>query len=170
MAASTRSLFPIRPPETGLGSGLVPNSAAAGSLARRFADKSIVSQVRRKAGVKVERRDFPRLVAPFRVRCSVCGRNRREIPGFTRDLGLGGLRFRTPSPDVAVGDHVALEVTLPQFETPLYFLGEVMRIEAAEDAFEVACRFDWIGSSDGYREKLHRFLAAHGLSASARPA
>ena len=70
----------------------------------------------------------------------------------------------------ARGDHVALEVTLPQFEAPLYFLGEVMRTDAVEDGVEIACRFDWIGSSDGYREKLDRFLSAHGLPPTTRPA
>ncbi len=111
------------------------------------------------------------MIAPFQVRCSICGRNRREIPGFTKDLGLGGLRFVAPSSNAVVGDHVALEVTVPGFEAPLYFLGEVMRVAAADESgTEVACRFDWIGSSQGYRDKLASFLNAHGLAVPTGPA
>ncbi|MHC4958102.1 MAG: PilZ domain-containing protein [Planctomycetota bacterium] len=109
-----------------------------------------------------DRRDFPRLEGSYQVRFGVCGGHKREVPGFTSDMSLGGLSFFTPETTAAVGDHLAVEIVVPGYEEPLYFLGEVVRLGEERGGYELAVRFDWIGKSDAYREKLQAFLAAHG--------
>jgi hypothetical protein len=115
----------------------------------------------RRTGVS-DRRAFPRLRASFQVRFGVCGGHRREVPGFTSDVSLGGLSFHTPETSAALGDHLAVEVAVPGYDEPLYFLGEVVWITEERGGYELGVRFDWIGQSDSYREKLDAFLKAHG--------
>ena len=112
-----------------------------------------------------DRRDFPRLKASFHVRFGVCGGHGREVPGFTSDVSLGGLSFFTPDTKAQVGDHLAVEVAVPGYDEPLYFLGEVVRVNEEAAGFEVGVRFDWLGKSDDYREKLQALLDAHGADA-----
>lgn len=109
----------------------------------------------------VNRRDFPRLNASYQVRFGVCGGHGREVPGFTSDVSLGGVRFFSPETSAKVGDHLAVEISVPGFDEPLYFLGEVIRLADAPAGTEVVCRFDWLGRSDRYREKLTALIAAH---------
>ena len=108
-----------------------------------------------------DRRDFPRVKGAFQVRFGICGGHRREVPGFTGDLSLGGISFLTPETTAKAGDHVAVEVGVPGFEGPLYFLGEVVRVHEERGGYAVAVRFDWLGKSDSYREMLKVFLDAH---------
>jgi hypothetical protein len=109
----------------------------------------------------LERRDFPRLKAAFTVRFGVCGAHGREVPGFTNNVSVGGLSFLSPGTTAKVGDHLAVEIAVPGFEQPLYFLGEVMRLNETPAGTEVACRFDWLGKSDSYKEKLLALIEAH---------
>ena len=109
----------------------------------------------------MDRRDFPRLNASFQVRFGVCGSHGREVPGFTSDVSLGGVRFFVPETNTKVGDHLAVEISVPGFDDPLYFLGEVIRVTPATAGAEIVCRFDWLGRSDQYKEKLGALLEAH---------
>jgi len=109
----------------------------------------------------VDRRDYPRLNASFKVRFGICGGQGREVPGFTSDVSLGGLRFISPGTSAKVGDHLAVEITVPGFDEPLYFLGEVLRVREDPGGTEIACRFDWLGKSDRYKDKLTRLMSAH---------
>jgi hypothetical protein len=108
-----------------------------------------------------DRRDFARLNASFKVRFGVCGGQGREVPGFTNDVSLGGLSFLTPDSRAEVGDHLAVEISVPGYDDPLYFLGEVVRVQRGPKGCEIACRFDWLGKSDHYKEKLQALLDAH---------
>jgi len=115
----------------------------------------------RRPGPTVDRRDYPRLRASFSVRFGVCGCHGREVPGFTHNVSLGGISFVTPETKASVGDYLAVEINVPGYEDPLYFLGEVMRLERAAGGTEIACRFDWLGKSQSYKEKLTALIDAH---------
>ena len=108
-----------------------------------------------------ERRDFPRLKANFKVRFGVCGQHGREVPGFTGDLSLSGFSFVTPETGARAGDHIAVEISVPGYEEPLYFLGMVTRTQLVKSGTEIACRFDWLGKSDRYKEKLAALIHSH---------
>ena len=112
--------------------------------------------------VATNRREYPRLEASYKVRYGVCGAPGRQIPGFTSDLGIGGLCFVSPESDAVKGDHIALEVDVPGQDAPLYFLGEVVRAERMDAGVELAVRFDYLGQSDGYKALLDEFLRSHG--------
>jgi hypothetical protein len=104
------------------------------------------------------------LNASFKVRFGVCGAQGREVPGFTNDVSVGGLSFLTPDSRAQVGDHLAVEISVPGYEEPLYFLGEVVRVRRGPKGCDIACRFDWLGKSERYREKLQALLD-HGAAA-----
>ena len=111
--------------------------------------------------IAADRRDFPRLAGSFEVRFGVCGAHGREVPGFTNNLSLGGICFHTPETKAKLGDHLAVEISVPNFQEPLYFLGEVVRIGEEAAGYAVAVRFDWLGKSDRYKKKLAAFIDAH---------
>ena len=111
-----------------------------------------------------ERREFPRLKASFVLRYGVCGDLQGAVPGFTDSLSLGGISFLTQDPGPELGTHLALEITVPGFDDPLYFLGVVIRSEPCPEApgsRQVAARFAWLGKSDRYREKLEILSREH---------
>jgi hypothetical protein len=112
----------------------------------------------------LDRREFPRLKGAFKVRYGVCGTHGRQIPGFTEDMGIGGIRLLTPSSDAVIGDHIAVEIAVPGYEAPLYFLGQVVRHTDTDAGTELAIRFDYLGKSDDYKAMLIRFLEAHGAA------
>ena len=116
--------------------------------------------------VTFERRDFPRLKANFKVRFGVCGAHGQEVPGFTGDLSLSGFSFVTPETGARAGDYISVEITVPSYEEPLYFLGQVIRTHLVNSGTEIACRFDWLGKSDRYKEKLAALISAHDVVAS----
>jgi len=119
-----------------------------------------------KADIATDRRDYPRLEASFEIRFGICGGHGREVPGFTNDVSLGGLRFLVPQTRAQAGDHLAVEIAVPGYEEPLYFLGQVVRTRLVPGGTEVACRFDWLGKSDHYKEKLDALIQAHPASPS----
>ncbi|MEM8886255.1 MAG: PilZ domain-containing protein [Planctomycetota bacterium] len=116
------------------------------------------------SAASLERREFPRLKGNFKVRYGVCGVHGRQVPGFTEDMGIGGIRFTTPSTDAVIGDHIAIEIAVPGGDDPLYFLGQVIRLNDSAAGTEIAIRFDYLGKSDGYRSILEQFLDAHGAA------
>ena len=109
----------------------------------------------------MDRRNYPRLKASFGVRFAVCGRHKREVPGFTKNVSVGGMCFSSPTTNAKVGDHLSVEISVPGFDEPLYVLGEVVRVREEAGGYEVACRFDWLGKSDRYKEKLEALISAH---------
>jgi hypothetical protein len=115
----------------------------------------------KKTETALDKRVYPRLSASFKVRFGVCGGHGREVPGFTNNVSLGGVRFISPDSAAKVGDHLAVEISIPGFDEPLYFLGEVLRVLQNAAGTEIACRFDWLGKSDRYKDKLAALISAH---------
>ena len=115
----------------------------------------------KKTQITTERRDFPRLKANFKVCFGVCGVPGEEVPGFTGNLSLSGFSFVTPETGARAGDHITVEITVPSYEEPLYFLGQVIRTHLVDFGTEIACRFDWLGKSDRYKEKIAALISAH---------
>lgn len=76
------------------------------------------------------------------------------MPGFTNDLSLSGLSFLVKETGARAGQHLAVQVCVPGYDAPLYFIGTIVRTQLVPDGTEVACRFDWLGKSDHYKEKL----------------
>ena len=95
------------------------------------------------------------------MRFGVCGEHGREVPGFTNNLSLCGFSFVTPETGARAGDHIAVEISVPGFDEPLYFLGQVVRTHLVSGGTEIACHFDWLGKSDRYKEKLQTLIEAH---------
>jgi hypothetical protein len=116
---------------------------------------------KRKMGRVLDRRTYPRLKSSFKVRFGVCGKRGREVPGFTSNVSLGGMAFSSPDTKAKLGDYLAVEITVPGFDDPLYFLGEVVRVSEETAGTTVACRFDWLGKCDHYKEKLQALIDAH---------
>ena len=110
------------------------------------------------------RREFPRLNGAFQVRYGVCGAHGPQVPGFTRDMGIGGICFAVPKTDAKVGDHLALEISVPGYEDPLYFLGKVMRVERLDGRSEIALSFEFLGKSENYKELLDQLIHDHGAA------
>lgn len=108
-----------------------------------------------------DRREFPRLKGSFQVRFGVCGAHGKQVPGFTKDMGIGGINFCVPETDARLGDHLAIEIAVPGHDTPLYFLGEVIRVTETEAGKELALRFDFLGKSENYKALLAQLLDAH---------
>ena len=113
--------------------------------------------------VTANRREFPRLNGAFQVRYGVCGAHGPQVPGFTRDMGIGGICFAVPKTEAKVGDHLALEISVPGYEEPLYFLGEVKRVEHLDGRSEIALSFEFLGKSENYKELLEQLIREHGV-------
>jgi len=116
---------------------------------------------------EADRREFPRLKASFVLRYGVCGDLEGAVPGFTDSLSLGGISFLTQDPGPELGTHLALEISVPGYDDPLYFLGVVIRSKACPEAPGsrlVAARFAWLGKSDRYREKLEVLAREHEVA------
>ena len=109
-----------------------------------------------------DRRGFARLHGTFQVRYGVCGAHGPQVPGFTQDMGIGGIRFTVSSTDVTVGDHLAVEIVVPGHEDPLYFLGQVLRVDQSDAGAEIGLRFDFLGKSENYKELLEQLVRDHG--------
>ncbi len=111
-----------------------------------------------------DRREFPRLKGAFQVRFGVCGAHGQQVPGFTKDMGIGGIRFSVPETDARLGDHLAVEIAVPGHDQPLYFLGEVVHLTETEQGKELGLRFDFLGKSDNYKALLADLLEAHATA------
>jgi len=110
------------------------------------------------------RREYARLKGSFQVRYGVCGAHGEQVPGFTNDMGIGGIRFTVPKTEAVVGDHLTIEIAVPGHEDPLYFLGQVMRVLQTDAGAEIALRFDFLGKSENYKALLDRLVSEHGGS------
>ena len=108
-----------------------------------------------------DRREFPRLNGAFQVRYGVCGAHGPQVPGFTRDMGIGGICFAVPKTTARVGDHLAVEIAVPGYEDPLYFLGEVVRVDQLDGRSEIGLRFEFLGKSENYKGLLDELIREH---------
>ena len=109
-----------------------------------------------------DRREFVRLDGAFQVAYGVCGGHGTEVPGFTRDMGIGGICFAVPKTNAVVGDHLTVEISVPGYENPLYFLGTVRRVERIKEHTEIGLQFDFLGKSENYKALLAELVREHG--------
>jgi len=98
------------------------------------------------------------------VRFGVCGAHGQQVPGFTKDMGIGGISFTVAQTDARLGVHLAVEIAVPGHEAPLYFLGEVVRLTESADGKELGLRFDFLGKSENYKSLLAELLDAHAVA------
>lgn len=105
-----------------------------------------------------DRRDFPRLRASFGVRFAVCGHHGREVPSFTTDVSRGSFSFRSPDTRTKVGDHLSLEITVPDFDDPL-FLGRSCASRSGWPGTTPAASTGWAVRQA--QEKLEALISAH---------
>ena len=97
-----------------------------------------------------ERRSFPRLKDSVQIRYREV---RSEVfpgedsEGFTINISGGGVCFSTQKP-LEPGQVLAVEMSLPEFESPVVTLGRVAWCEKGSESFEVGTEFWWIGWGD----------------------
>jgi hypothetical protein len=96
-----------------------------------------------------ERRRFPRMRESCRIRI-------RPLAGFhapgdgrdavTVNISGGGISFRSDEP-ARLGDFLAIEMTMPEFSSPVVALGRVARVGGPPPC-EVGVEFWWVGWGD----------------------
>jgi hypothetical protein len=96
-----------------------------------------------------DRRRFPRLRETCRIRVKpISG---AQIPGgaevVTVNISGGGLCFRAEK-RVEPGEFVAVEMTMPEFQTPVVALARAAWVEEAGPAWDVGVEFWWVGWGD----------------------
>ena len=105
------------------------------------------SHVRDKSGV--ERRRLPRLRESCKIRVKpIAG---AALPGGTEavtvNISGGGLAFRSEE-RVQPGEFVAVEMSMPEFETPVVALARVAWVEGTALPCDVGVEFWWVGWGD----------------------
>jgi hypothetical protein len=98
----------------------------------------------------VERRKFPRLRASCSIRVKPIAGAAAPGDGFdamTVNISGGGLRYKS---DVAVktGEFLAVEMGLPEFESPIVAMGRATFCERVAESYEVGVEFWWVGWGD----------------------
>ena len=76
-------------------------------------------------------------------------------------MSLSGLTLMTPDTNAKEGDQLAVEIAVPGYDKPLYFLGEVVRVTETEAGKELGLRFDFLGKSENYKALLAQLLDSH---------
>ncbi len=97
-----------------------------------------------------ERRKFPRLrsACSIRVKPIVGARPPGDgVDAMTVNISGGGLRYRSASA-VRPGEFLAVEMSLPEFDSPVVAMGRAAFCESAPDGYEVGVEFWWVGWSD----------------------
>ena len=85
-----------------------------------------------------EKRDFPRMCIDCAARYRIAGSATIEN-AIAKDLSSGGLRLRIETP-LLPGSRLNVEVRPGKSITPpLYVIAEVVRCDAGDAEFEVAC-------------------------------
>ena len=69
------------------------------------------------------------------------------VEGFTINISGGGVCFSSQKP-LEPGQILAVEMTLPDFESPVVTLGRVAWCEKGSENFEIGTEFWWIGWGD----------------------
>ncbi|MCB9833636.1 MAG: PilZ domain-containing protein [Planctomycetes bacterium] len=118
----------------------------------------------------IEKRRFLRLNDYFRVSFQPAGEfgeesaaASREDVGFSKNLSLGGVAFVTGS-NVQISDYIRAEIQIPEIETPIEIVGQVIRVTPLEGGRrEVAIKFLPFGIDEEQRGKLELFIYDHFL-------
>lgn len=102
---------------------------------------------REKSGA--ERRRLPRLRESCKIRVKpIAG---AALPGGTEavtvNISGGGLAFRSEQ-RVEPGEFVAVEMSMPEFKTPVVALARVAWVEGAGAPCDVGVEFWWVGWGD----------------------
>lgn len=107
-----------------------------------------------------ERRRFPRLRENCRIRVRpIVGAREQGTPfeAMTVNISGGGLRFRSET-GIEAGEFLAVELTLPEFPTPVVALARSVFAQPAGAMFEVGIEFWWVGWGD---DSAQRAISEH---------
>ena len=108
-----------------------------------------------------ERRKYPRLKESCRLRYKRVeseGAARRSVDALTVNISGGGICFAAEEA-VEHGTLLAIELLLPEFETPVIALGRVTWCERGEGGrHDVGMEFWWIGWGD---DGAQRAISGH---------
>ncbi|MEE9394797.1 MAG: PilZ domain-containing protein [Planctomycetota bacterium] len=117
----------------------------------------------------IEKRRFLRLKDYFKVTFRITddfgtvADNADLHVGYSKDLSLGGVGFVTDI-DMERGQVVAASISIPEIDTPVEFIGEVVRsIPLSDNRFEVAFKFLPFGLDEDRRSELELFIYEHFL-------
>ena len=97
-----------------------------------------------------ERRKFPRLRASCSIRVKpIAGASppREGADAMTVNISGGGLCYRSAT-SVRTGDFLAVEMGLPEFESPVVAMGRATFCDKAGDGYDVGVEFWWVGWGD----------------------
>src|SRR5258706_15885862 len=70
-----------------------------------------------------------------------------NVDAITVNISGGGLCYSSPHA-VTTGEFLAVEMTLPEFTSPVVAMGRAAYCEAAGGAFVVGIEFWWVGWGD----------------------
>ncbi|MHC4473634.1 MAG: PilZ domain-containing protein [Planctomycetota bacterium] len=109
-----------------------------------------------------EKRKFPRLKESCAIRFKQIDSDAFPIEGtetLTVNISGGGICFATDSP-VENGMLLAIELTLPEFQSPVVSLGRTVWCDQRDDGkYEVGMEFWWIGwDDDGAQQAISGYI------------
>ena len=102
------------------------------------------------SGSERDRREFPRLREACNIRVRpIAGANLPAEPleAMTVNISGGGLCFSSET-EMNAGDFVAVELTLPEFPSPVVALARTVFCRPDQAMFEVGLEFWWVGWGD----------------------
>jgi hypothetical protein len=97
-----------------------------------------------------ERRKFPRLRASCSIRVKpIAGAAapREGVDAMTVNISGGGLCYQSVVA-VRTGEFLAVEMNLPEFESPVVAMGRATYCERAGEGYDVGVEFWWVGWGD----------------------
>ena len=97
-----------------------------------------------------ERRRFPRLRDACSIRVKpIAGASlpRDGIDAITVNISGGGLSFTSAEP-LGTGEFLAVEMSLPDFASPIVAMGRAAYCDRAETGYEGGVEFWWVGWGD----------------------
>ncbi len=97
-----------------------------------------------------ERRRFPRLKDSVQIRYRAVKSDvfpGDESEGFTINISGGGVCFSSQEA-LEQGQILAVEMQLPEFDSPVVTLGRVAWCEKGSESYEIGTEFWWIGWGD----------------------
>lgn len=97
-----------------------------------------------------ERRKFPRLREKVAIRVKpIAGATapRGGLDTMSVNISGGGLRYVSPDP-VKVGEFLAVEMSLPDFSSPVVAMARGVSCEPGSGGYEVGVEFWWVGWGD----------------------
>ena len=97
-----------------------------------------------------ERRRFPRVRSACKLRVKRIGASGVAVAGgdsVTVNISGGGLCYRSAE-EMSAGEFLAVEMALPEFNSPIVALGRVAYCEPGQAGFEIGIEFWWVGWGD----------------------